>query len=230
LEEILDRLAQAIIDGDSEAAEAAAKEAMAAGIPPLVAMNEGATKGITVVGERFECFESFLPDLMLAGRAMKAAVAVLLDALPRDGGEKLQRGKVIIATVAGDLHDIGKNIVASLLMASAFEVLDLGVDVEAKEIFRKAREVKADVIALSTLLTTSMPFQEDVRAYLRDSDSRDKHFVIVGGGPVTPEWAAQAGADGYGRTAAHAVELCKRLLAGDLQPPLAEPVIVDFED
>lgn len=229
MSEILERLAQAIIDQDSDAAEAAAKDALAAGIPPLEAMNDGATKGINVIGERFEAYEIFLPELMLAGDAMKAAVEILVGSLSEEGAKELIRGKVVLATAAGDVHDIGKNIVGALLAANGFQVTDLGVDVEAREIFGKAREIKADIIGISSLLTTSMPFQEDVVNYLRDSDTRDQHYVILGGGPVTPDWVKEVGADGYGRTAQHAVELCKQLIDGQ-KPPLSDPLIVDFKD
>ena len=134
----------------------------------------------------------------------------------------------MLATVAGDIHEIGKNIVGALLVANGFQVFDLGVSVDVKHVMQKAREVKADIIALSTLLTVSMPYQEDVINYLRDAGLRDKYFVIVGGGPVTPEWAAKIGADGYGRAAIHAVTVCKELMGGP-KPPLAEPLVVGFQ-
>jgi corrinoid protein of di/trimethylamine methyltransferase len=226
--EILEKLGNAIIDGDSEAAEQAARDAVAAGIPPLVAIEEGANKGMQVVGDRFGRFEVFLPELMLAGEAMNAAIRVLLRALPADQAAAAQRGKVVIATVSGDIHDIGKNIVSALLTANGFEVFDLGVNVDVKQIMRRTREERANIIALSTLLTTSLPFQEDVVRYLDDSGMRDQFFVIVGGGPVGPDWAGRIGADGYGRTAAHAIELCKRLMAAG-KPPLAEPIVLDFQ-
>ena len=140
----------------------------------------------------------------------------------------MRQGKVVIATATGDIHDIGKNIVSALLTVSGFEVFDLGVNVDVKQILHKADEVKADIIALSTLLSTSLPYQRDVLRYLNDAGKRDRYFVIVGGGPVAPDWARQIGADGYGRTAAHAVDLCKKLVSGG-KPPLAEPLVYDFK-
>jgi len=228
MKEVLERLGNAIIEGDTEQAEQAAVDAVAAGIPPLVAIEDGANKGMQVVGDRFARFEAFLPELMLAGEAMNAAIRVLLKALPADQAATAQRGKVVIATVSGDVHDIGKNIVAALLTANGFEVFDLGINVDLKQIMRKAKEERADIIALSTLLTTSLPFQEDVVKYLVDAGLRDHFYVIVGGGPVGRDWAGQIGADGYGRTAVHAVELCKRLTEAG-RPPLAQPIVLDYK-
>lgn len=227
MEEAMKRLANSIVEGDSGRAEAAAREVLAAGVAPLDAIDEGANKAMQVVGDQFSRYEIFLPELMLAGEAMKTAVEVLLEALPADQASAVRRGKVVLATVSGDIHEIGKNIVGALLTASGFQVYDLGVNVDVKQIMHKAREVKADIIALSALLTVSLPYQEDVVNYLRDAGLRDKCFVIIGGGPVTPEWARQIGADGYGRAAVHAVELCKRLVTGS-RPPLAEPLVFDF--
>jgi corrinoid protein of di/trimethylamine methyltransferase len=223
--DVLDRLARAIIDGDRDKARSVSEEALAAGVPPLVALEEGARRGLEVIGERFAKYEVFLPELMLAGNAMSVVVSVLLDSLPADEMEARRPGRIVIGTVTGDIHDIGKNIVSAMLKGSGFEVVDLGVDVAAKDFLRKAREVEADIIALSALLTTSMPYQEEVVRYLEDSGTRDRHFIVVGGGPVTPEWAKELRADGYGRTAADAVSLCRQLVT--LAPPLSKPLILD---
>lgn len=228
MEEVLERLANAIIDGEPELAEAAAKEALAAGIPPLEIIERGANRGIQEIGERFSRYDCFLPELILAGDAMNAALPVLLASLSAAEAKSLRLGKVVIATVTGDIHDIGKNIVAALLTVAGFEVFDLGVNVDVKQILRKADEVKADIIALSTLLSTSLPYQKDVVRYLQDSGKRERYFVVVGGGPVAPDWAQQIGADGYGRTAAHAVELCKQLMA-QYEPPMREPLVFDYK-
>jgi trimethylamine corrinoid protein len=228
MEEILDRLANAIIEGEPDLAEAAARDALAAGIPPLQAIDKGANKGMEVIGDRFSKFEIFLPELILAGDAMNAALAVLLNSLTAEQAKGLRQGKVVIAAVTGDIHDIGKNIVSALLTVNGFEVIDLGVNVDVKQIIHKAEETKADIIALSTLLSTSLPYQKDVVKYLEDAGKRAGFFVIVGGGPVAPDWAKQIGADGYGRTAAHAVELCKQLVA-QYEPPLREPLVFDFQ-
>jgi corrinoid protein of di/trimethylamine methyltransferase len=228
MEPVLERLANAILEGEAEQAVAAAKEALAAGIPPLTIVEEGANKGMQVVGEKFSKYEIFLPELILAGDAMNAALPVLLASLSRADAESLRQGKVVIATATGDIHDIGKNIVSALLTVSGFEVFDLGVNVDVKQILHKAQEVQADIIALSTLLSTSLPYQKDVIRYLVDAGKRDKYFVIVGGGPVAPSWAKEIGADGYGRTAAHASDLCKKLMA-ECKPGLAEPLVYDFK-
>jgi corrinoid protein of di/trimethylamine methyltransferase len=228
MEEILDRLANAIIDGDCDKAEEAARDALAAHIPPLVAIEQGANKGMQVISDRFSKYEIFLPELILAGDAMNAALPILLESLSAAEAKGLRQGKVVIATVTGDIHDIGKNIVSALLTVNGFEVFDLGVNVEVKQIIRKAEEVKADIIALSTLLSTSLPYQKDVVRYLEDAGKRDRYFVIVGGGPVAPDWAKTIGADGYGRTAAHAVELCKRLVH-ECEPRMIEPLVYDFK-
>ena len=228
MEEILDRLAKAIIEGDPELASAAAREAVAAGIPPLEAIEKGANRGLEIVGDRFGKFEIFLPELILAGDAMNAALPVLLESLSAAEAKSLRQGKVVIATVTGDIHDIGKNIVSALLTVNGFEVIDLGVNIDVKQIIHKAEDSKADIIALSTLLTTSLPYQKDVVKYLEDAGKRDRYFVIVGGGPVAPDWAKQIGADGYGRTAAHAVELCKRLVA-ECKPHMTDPLVYDFK-
>lgn len=228
MEEILDRLANAIIDGDEDLAAAAARDALAANIDPLVAIEQGANKGMQVVGDRFSKYEIFLPELILAGDAMNAALPIFLEAMSADDVKGMRQGKVVIATMAGDIHDIGKNIVSALLTVNGFEVFDLGVNVDVKQILHKAEDVKADIIALSTLLSTSLPYQKDVVRYLEDAGKRDKYFVIVGGGPVAPDWAKTIGADGYGRTAAHAVELCKRLVR-DCEPRMIEPLVYDFQ-
>jgi len=225
VKEILRHLETAVIEGDGEMAARAAQAAIAAGIPPLVAVEDGASQGMKVIGDRFNKGEVFLPELILAGQAMNDALAVLLSSLPAEEAHGAKRGTVVIGTVKGDVHTIGKTIVAALLTANRFEVHDLGVDVDARQFARKVREVKADIVALSALLTTSMPYQEDVVAYLRDANLRDKCFVIVGGGPVPPEWAEQIGADGYGRTAAHAVDLCMELMAST-ERPLARPLLL----
>jgi trimethylamine corrinoid protein len=224
VEKVLENLQNAIIEGNVEAAEKAAEEALATGIIPLEAIEKGGNAGMQLIGDRFANFEVFLPELILAGRAMNAALAILLRDLSGEEAANARAGKVVLGTVGGDMHDIGKNIVKSLLSANGFEVFDLGVDVNVKDFITKAREVKADIIGLSTLLTTSMPFQKDLVDFLRDAGLREQFFVIIGGGPVGGEWAAEIGADGYGRTAAHAAELCLALVDGK-QAPLSEPLI-----
>ncbi len=211
-EAILRGLAESVIEGDEDRAREFAKKAVDAGIPPLTAIKEGLMRGMKVVGDRFARLEIFLPEVLLAADAMKAALDILEPLIVKEEREKLTLGKVVIGTVQGDIHDIGKNIVAMLMKANGFEVYDLGRDVPIDEFINKAEEVGADIIAISTLLSTSMPYMEDVIRLLKDRGLREKYKVMVGGGPVTREFAEEIGADGYGDNAEEAVEVAKRLI------------------
>jgi methylmalonyl-CoA mutase cobalamin-binding domain/chain len=170
--------------------------------------------GADIVGKRFEEGEYFLPDLMLAGRALKAAMEILKPLLASAAATdpSLKKAKIVIATVQTDIHDIGKNIVASMLAAAGYEVIDMGVDVPLNSIIDKAEETRADIIALSALLTTSMPYMKDLIDLLQARGLRQKYRVMVGGASVSPEWAESIGADGTGRDAIEAVRLARRLL------------------
>ena len=204
---------QSIIDGDEEAAAAVAQQALDAGIDPLEAINAGYVAGMSYVGEQFAEGEMFLPDMMLAAEAMKAAVAVLEPEMTRRGTQRTMLGKVVLGTVKGDIHEIGKNLVATMLSASGFEVYDLGVDVPFDKFIEKAREVNADIIGMSALLTTTMTGQRTVIEMLDDMGLRPKVKVMVGGAPVTRSWAAEIGADGMSEDAMGAVALAKKLVA-----------------
>lgn len=212
--ELIASITQAVIDGESTAATAGTRAALDAGIDPLQILNLGLMAGADEVGKRFEAGEFFLPELMLAGRALKAAMEVLNPYLAgRDTSASGQAsGKVVIATIQTDIHDIGKNIVASMLTAAGFTVTDLGVDVPLKSIIDKAEEVDAQVIAASALLTTSMPYMKDLINLLESRNLRQKYLVIVGGASVTEVWARDIGADGTARNAAQAVTLVRGLL------------------
>lgn len=211
-QELYEAMAQSIIDGEVEEASQLARRAIAVGINPLAAINEGFVKGLDKVGEGFGCGEMFLPDLVLAAEAMKAAVAVLEPELERTGQERNVLGKVVIGTVAGDIHDIGKTLVATMLSASGFQVFDLGVDVAVTAFAEKAREVGADIVGVSSLLTTTMVKQRDVIEALDDMGLRPRVKIMVGGAPVTQSWAAEIGADGYSEDAMGAVQLAKTLV------------------
>jgi corrinoid protein of di/trimethylamine methyltransferase len=213
-QEVFDQMAQSIIDGEPDIAAALAKRAVAEGVDPLDAVNKGFLIGVNRVGEMFSCGEAFLPDLVLAGEAMKAAVAVLDPELAKSGLQRQTLGKVVIGTVQGDIHDIGKTLVATLLAAGGFEVYDLGVDVSAEEFAEKARHVGASIVGLSALLTTTMVNQKTVIEALDDLGLRPKVKVMVGGAPVTRTWAEQIGADGYSEDAIGAVGEAKRLMGG----------------
>jgi corrinoid protein of di/trimethylamine methyltransferase len=211
-EELFKNMAQAVIDGDDDEAEALAREALDRGVPPLEAIKRGYTAGMDVVGELFSSGEYFLPDLILGGEAMKAALAVLEPALKAAGQERDVLGKVVLGTVKGDIHEIGKSLVGSMLSANGFEVFDLGIDIESEEFVAKAREYDADIVALSALLTTTMLHQRDVIEHLVEAGLREQVKVIVGGSPVTQGWADQIGADGFAEDAATAVGVAKKLM------------------
>jgi corrinoid protein of di/trimethylamine methyltransferase len=203
---------QSIIDGDPELAKELAKHALAEGIDPLEAMNRGFVLGLNAVGEQFEQGEMFLPDLVLAGEAMKAALAVLEPKLERGGTKRGSLGKVVLGTVKGDIHEIGKTIVGTMLSASGFEVFDLGVDVPFEDFAAKAKELNADIVGVSALLTTTMTGQKDVIEALKRQGLPPRVKIMIGGAPVTQSWANEIGADGYGKDARAAVALAKSLM------------------
>jgi corrinoid protein of di/trimethylamine methyltransferase len=213
-EELFREMAQTIIDGDPEAAEALAKRTIAEGIDPLDAINKGFVVGVNEVGDAFGCGDAFLPDLVLAGEAMKAVVAVLDPELAKRGAKRQTLGNVVVGTVKGDIHDIGKTLVATMLSASGFQVYDLGVDVPPERFAQKAREVSAAIVGVSALLTTTMVNQKSVIEALDDLGLRPQVKVMVGGAPVTRTWAQQIGADGYSEDAIGAVAEAKRILGG----------------
>jgi corrinoid protein of di/trimethylamine methyltransferase len=211
-EKLFKEMAQAVIDGDDEAAVALAQQALDRGADPLAAINQGLTAGMDEVGELYSTGEYFLPDLILGGEAMKAALAVLEPALHAAGQERQVLGRVVLGTVKGDIHEIGKSLVGSMLSANGFEVFDLGIDIEADEFVAKTREYKGDIVALSALLTTTMLHQRDVIEHLAEAGLREQVKVMVGGSPVTQAWADEIGADGFAEDAANAVVVAKRLM------------------
>jgi 5-methyltetrahydrofolate--homocysteine methyltransferase len=225
MEELLVQLGEAVLAGDEQACAALAAAAIQAGHSGRTIMDDVIQPALATLGSQFEAGEAFLPDLILGGDAAKAALAVIMPYLTAETGGA-GRGKIVIGTSKGDLHDIGKNIVGALLTANGWEVVDLGVDVPANKFLEAAVREGAQIIAMSSLLTTSLPYQTELVSLLVDSGRRDRFFVIIGGGPVTPQWAGQIGADGYGREAHDAVTLCKQLLAGPERPPLAAPICV----
>jgi corrinoid protein of di/trimethylamine methyltransferase len=211
--EILENLSMAIIEGDEDKAKEYANEVLQNKIDPLKAVEQGLSKGMVTLGERFEKGEVFLPDLLIAADAFNVAIELLKPVMEAQKKQVVKAGTVLIGTVNGDVHGIGKNIVAIVLEAYGFEVVDIGVDNPSLKFIEEAQKVKADVIGLSSLMTTTMPAQKEVIDILKEMDLRKKYFVIVGGGPVTKEWADKIGADGYARSAFQAVEVIKRLLS-----------------
>jgi corrinoid protein of di/trimethylamine methyltransferase len=212
-EEMFKKMAQSIIDGDSDVAVALAKESLAANLDPLEAISKGFVAGVNTVGDAFGRGEAFLPELVMAGEAMKAAVTTLDPELKKRGSQRQILGKVVIATVEGDIHEIGKSLVATMLGASGFEVHDLGVDTPGDKLIGKALEVNADIIAMSALLTTTMVKQREVIEELEKEGLRPRIRVMVGGAPVTRDWVTSIRADGYSEDAIGAVALARKLMA-----------------
>jgi len=210
--ELFNAMKQSIIDGEVEQAEALARKALEQNVDPLEAVNQGFVPGVNYVGEQFAAGDMFLPDLVLAGEAMKTAVAVLEPEMKKRGSERQMLGKVVLGTVKGDIHEIGKTLVATMLSASGFQVFDLGVDVPIVQFAEKAREVKADIVGVSALLTTTMVGQKAVIEALDDMGLRPQVKVLIGGAPVTRSWQDEIGADGYSEDAIGAVAVAKRLM------------------
>ena len=210
--ELFNAMKQSIIDGEVEQAEALAHKALEQNLDPLEAVNQGFVPGVNYVGEQFAAGDMFLPDLVLAGEAMKTAVAVLEPEMKKRGSERQMLGKVVLGTVKGDIHEIGKTLVATMLSASGFQVFDLGVDVPIVQFAEKALQVKADIVGVSALLTTTMVGQKAVIEALDDMGLRPQVKVLIGGAPVTRSWQEEIGADGYSEDAIGAVAVAKRLM------------------
>jgi corrinoid protein of di/trimethylamine methyltransferase len=205
-------MSQSILDGDSDVAIALAKQSIEAGIDPLDAIANGFVPGVNQVGESFACGQAFLPELVMAGEAMKAAIATLEPEMQKRGTSRQVFGKVVLATVEGDIHEIGKTLVGTMLSASGFQVYDLGVDVPTAKIIEKVQEVDADLVGLSALLTTTMVKQKEVIDEMDKLGLRKKVKVMVGGAPVTRDWVQKIEADGYSEDAIGAVGQAKKLL------------------
>lgn len=210
-DEMYQKLAQAVIDGEPEDAEALAKQALDQGLDPLTCINEGLTKGIQKVGELFASGEYFLPELIIGAEAMKQALAVLEPAMVGDQSREVV-GRVVLGTVEGDMHEIGKTLVGTMLTANGFQVYDIGVDRTAADFVQAVRENEADIVGASALLTTTMLQQKKLIEALEEANLRDKVQVMVGGAPVTESFATEIGANGYAEDAISAVDLAFRLI------------------
>jgi len=202
-------LHNAILEGNAKQAAALTQEALAEGLPPLDIIQQAMVPAMDEVGRRFECEEYFVPELLLSARAMKAALEPVRPLLVASGIQPA--GRVVIGTVKGDLHDIGKNLVAALLEGGGFEVIDLGADVPAQKFVEAVQSSGAGIVALSALLTVTMPSMKSTIEALDHAGVRSRVKVIVGGAPVTQQFADQIGADGYSENATAAVALARRL-------------------
>ena len=210
-EEMYKKLAQVVIDGEAEDAESLAKEALDQGLDPLACITEGLTVGITQVGKLFASGEYFLPDLIMGADAMKVALDVLEPKLAGDQKREVV-GRVVLGTVAGDLHEIGKTLVGTMLVANGFQVTDIGVDKNPEEFIAAIKENDADIVGASALLTTTMLQQKKLIESLEEAGLRQKVKVMIGGAPVTESYAEEIGADGYAEDAISSVDLAFRLI------------------
>lgn len=210
--ELFNKMAQSIIEGDSDVAVELAKQSMALNMDPIQVITEGFVVGVNKVGEAFAAGDAFLPELVMAGEAMKAAVQTLEPEMAKRGTERKMLGKVVLGTVEGDIHEIGKSLVGTMLSASGFQVFDMGVDVATTKFIAKVKEVDADIVAMSALLTTTMVKQKEVIDALDKEGLRRKVKVMVGGAPVTRDWVQRIEADGYSEDAIGAVNVARQLM------------------
>ena len=210
---ILEEMADAVINRDKEACAKLADKAIKEDLDPIEAIQEGFAKGMEVVGNNFECGKIYLPEMMSSAQAMNLGVKVLEPALATKSPEAVKKeGKIILATVQGDMHDIGKNIVKLIMSTAGFEIIDLGRNVKVERIIDEAQDKKADIIALSALMTTTMGYMPVLIEELTEMGFKQDYKVMVGGAPVTEKWAKQIGADGYAGDAVGAVKVAKELV------------------
>lgn len=228
-QEILDGLRAAVTEGDEDDAASFAGQAIAAGLKAMDIIRGAINPAMEDVGKAFEDGDAYLPELILAGDAARAALDLIVPTISAEDREGAVQGTVVIGTIYGDAHDIGKNIVSAILAAHGIRIVDLGINVTPKQYIEAALSEDADIIAISSLITTSLPYHREVINTLTDRGERDRFFVIVGGGPVTPEWATEIGADGYGRDARDAALVVAKLLeelAEGKKPPRPDPVLI----
>lgn len=218
MQDYYDKIADAIYDGEDEEAAELAKLALEAGADPENVINEGGVAGLERLGKAFDEMEAFLPELMLGGEAMHSLLEVVKPYLKNS--DKDEGATVVVGCAQGDLHDIGLNLVATQLAVGGFNVINLGTDVSVAKFISTAEANNARIIGVSSLLTTSAYYQEELVKKLEKDGIRDRYKVIVGGGPITPEWTRKIGADGYSRTANQAVQLCKQLFSGNSDSPI----------
>ncbi|MCO1604295.1 MULTISPECIES: cobalamin B12-binding domain-containing protein [Desulfosporosinus] len=204
-------LAQSVIEGQKDKVKEHVQNLIAAGNSPLEIVNEGLIAGMNVVGVRFKAGDMYVPEVLMAAKSMTGGLEIVKPLIA--AADQKSKGKILLGTVKGDLHDIGKNLVGMLIESGGLEVINMGVDISAEDFIDAIIEHEPDILALSALLTTTMPAMQDIIEMLQEEELRDKIKVIIGGAPVSQEYADTIGADGYAPDAGSAVELCKRLLA-----------------
>jgi 5-methyltetrahydrofolate--homocysteine methyltransferase len=207
---IFEELADEVQKGNSDSVEVLTKKALSQDISAEDILNSGLIAGMNIVSEKFKNNEIFIPEVLISAKSMYSGLGILKPLLAESNVKS--KGKVVIGTVRGDLHDIGKNIVAMLLQGAGFDIIDLGADVPLEKFLEFVKKEKADILGMSALLTTTMIFMKDIIETLKNAGLRENVNVIIGGAPVTESYAAQIGADGYAQDAASAVDLVKRLL------------------
>jgi corrinoid protein of di/trimethylamine methyltransferase len=207
---IFEKLSEAVLNGDIDSIPALCEDALAAGVAPMTIIHEGMAPGARGAGEKFDCGEYFLPQLVMSGESMKAGLEVLLPHLTAEAQAEA-KGVIVIGSVEGDVHDIGKNIVGALLLANGFRVIDLGIDVPASDFVGKAAEESADIVAMGSYMSTTLPQMKAVIEALEEAGLRDRVKVMIGGAAVTQRFADEIGADSFGEDAPaavnHAIEL-----------------------
>jgi len=212
-EAIYERLKAAIIAGTKDESLLAVEDALRDGLTPVDIIDKGLSPGMREVGEMFARYDIYLPEMMMSAEAWEHVMKVLEPKIIEMGGERKKMGRVVVGTVHGDIHSIGKNIVVAMLKMNGFEVFDLGIDVRASAFVAKAQEINADVIAVSALMVTTLPQQKNIIEHLEAQGARDKYCILVGGGCTTQDWADSIGADGYGKTAGDAVTLALKAVS-----------------
>ncbi len=211
-QEYFDRLAQAVVDGEADVAVQLVNDGLGKGVDPIDAVERGLARGIMKVGEDFGAGEVFLPELIMAADVMKKATSILDEKIKASGTTRTTLGKMVIGTVKGDIHDIGKSVVASVLQANGYDVEDIGIDVAVDGFIQSVKQNNADVLGMSTLLTLPLQVMGEVIAAMKEAGLRDRVKIIVGGCPVTQEFAEEIGADAVGFDAADAVKKVGKLL------------------
>ncbi len=212
MEQLFEEMKNSVLEGEEEEAAELAQKALDSGMDPVAVMDKGFLKGINEAGKLYEEGEFFLPELVCAADAMKAALEVLDEELKKCADNNTKTGKVVLATVQGDVHDIGKTIVGAMMTANGYEVYDLGSDVPNEKVLSAIDDVKPDIVGLSALLTTTMEQQKNVIEMIREAGKREEVKIMVGGAPVSRQWSEKIGADGYSDNAIDAVKMAGILI------------------